>query len=640
MSNSVVSSLGRAVRWLWWLLDASRRTLLNLLFLLLLGVLLWALLRPGLPALQPKTALVLNLAGPVTEQRAGSARDAALKQLQGQDDGQMQLRDLLAVLDAAAKDPNISHALLVLDDFRGGGLPTLRELAAAIDRFKAAGKSVVAWGSDFDQRSYFVASHANEIWLHPMGHVLPEGFGRYRTYYKDAFDRFGLQANLLRVGKFKSAAEPYIANAPSPETLEAEGLLYGALWADWTGSVEKARKLPAGHIDKLLAALPGSLSAVGGDAAKLAQDSKLVDALKTRDEMRALMIQRGAANDGDKAEKTFRQVSFGEYLGRIKPKRDGNAVGVIVAEGEISDGQAPSGRIGGQSTAALVRQAREDNRIKAVVLRVDSPGGSAFGSELVRRELELTRAAGKPVVVSMGDVAASGGYWITTAADEVIADPATITGSIGVFALLPNAQGALDKLGLHTGGTTTSWLTGAVDPRRALDPRMAELIQASIEHIYRNFTTLAATARKTTPEKINEVAQGRVWTGQQALERGLVDRVGSYGDALASAAKRAKLEPVDGVYRVTYLDREPGRLERLLGMLGVSSSSVMARVLSEVVVAVAPGLLAADPVGQALLPGAPAAVLDGLRQDLGWMTEVADRRKPFAAVVHCLCTAP
>ena len=298
-------------------------------------------------------------------------------------------------------------------------------------------------------------------------------------------------------------------------------------------------------------------------------------------------------------------------------------MGVVVAQGEISDGRAPAGRIGGLSTAELIRKAREDDKIKALVLRVDSPGGSAFGSELVRRELELTRQAGKPVVVSMGDVAASGGYWISMAADEVIADEATITGSIGVVSLMPTAQGALDKLGVHTGGAGTTWLAGAYDPRRALDPRYAQLMQTAVDHVYLDFKTRVAAARKSTPEKIDAVAQGRVWSGKHALERGLVDRVGNLGDALQAAASRAKLAAGP---RVQYVEAEPGRLQRLLQGLGVTV-----------------GTLAASPVdlqGAMLALGLISPLAGGVLQDLGWLAEVAQRREPFAALTHCLCGAP
>ena len=350
----------------------------------------------------------------------------------------------------------------------------------------------------------------------------------------------------------------------------------------------------------------------------------LFRSLKTRDELRAMMIERGAKDD---ETKSFRQVSFDNYLARQKPKLTGDAVAVVVAEGTITDGNAPAGGVGGKSTSELIRKARDHDKVKAVVLRVNSPGGSAFGSELVRRELELTRAAGKPVVVSMGDVAASGGYWISMSSDEVIADAATVTGSIGVFAILPSVDKALDKVGVHADGATTTWLGNAGDPRRALDPRFGELIQASVGRIYTDFIGKAAAARKTTPEKIDEVAQGRVWTGTQARERGLIDRVGSFGDALKSAATKAKLAPD---FRVTYMEREPGKFERVLDMLGGGA-------LVNAVTQMVGEQVGAKMVNTGLPALAGGAVAGQIQQDLGWLMEVADRRKPFSAVTHCLC---
>ena len=602
----------------WRLLDASRRVLLNLIFLLLIVALVWALTNVGPKPLGDKTALVLALAGPIVEQRSGNLRDTALAQARGEVQERTQLRDVLSVLEAAAKDPKITQVVLVLDDFRGAGLSTLREVAAALQRFKVSGKPVIAWGSRYDQRQYYLAAQANEVLLHPMGMVMLEGYGRYRNYYRDAFDKLGVSANVIRVGKYKSFGEPYFANAPSKEALEADSLLYNGLWTTYTNGVEQARKLPAGSIALAIAELPQRFAAVGGDAAKLALSEKLVDGLKTRDELRTMMIERGAKDDDSKS---FRQVSFGDYLARQKTPATGDVVAVVVAEGDIVEGDAAAGSVGGRSTAELVRKAREDDKVKAVLLRVNSPGGSAFGSELIRRELELTRAAGKPVVVSMGDVAASGGYWISMAADEVIADAATITGSIGVFAMLPTGDKALDKIGVHTGGVTTTWLGGSGDPRRPLDPRFAELVQASINHTYADFTAKAAVARKTTPQKIDAVAQGRVWTGAQARERGLVDRLGSYGDALKSAATRAKLE--DG-YRVVYMERDPGKFARLLDMFGGAA----ARAVDDQIDA------------RLASAGVPPSVLNGVQRDLGWLAEVADRRKPFMAITHCLCGEP
>jgi protease-4 len=620
MSTSLLSTLGRVLRRFWWLLDGTRRALLNLLLLALLGALVWALLRSGAPALQPKTALVLDFAGPVVEQRTGSLRDGVLKQLRGSERDQTRLRDVLDVLDAATHDEQITHAVLMLDGFAGAGLPTLREIAGAVQRFKASGKPVYAWGSAYDQRQYFVAAHASEVWLHPMGHVYVEGYGRWRSYYKDLLDRVGVSVNVLRAGQFKNAAETYAANAPSAQTRESDAALFDTLWTSWTAAVEKVRKQPAGSVAQAIESLPASLAASGGDPARWALDRKWVDALKTRDEMRALLTQRGAS---DEDGKSFRQVAFNDYLARLKPRTGGDAVGVVVAQGEISDGRAPAGHIGGLSTAELIRKAREDDKIKALVLRVDSPGGSAFGSELVRRELELTRQAGKPVVVSMGDVAASGGYWISMAADEVIADEATITGSIGVVSIMPTAQGALDKLGVRAGGAGTTWLAGAYDPRRALDPRYAQLMQTAVDHVYLDFKTRVAAARKSTPEKIDSVAQGRVWSGRHALERGLVDRVGTLGDALQAAARRAKLA---AGHRVQYVEAEPGRLQRLMQGLRATVGTLAG--------------VTVDLQGAMVALGLIAPLADALAPDLGWLAEVAQRRQPFATLTHCLCGVP
>ncbi|MET0265262.1 MAG: signal peptide peptidase SppA, partial [Duganella sp.] len=440
MARSPFSYVRSFFGFLWRMLDVGRRTILNLLFLALLIALAIAIFAGGAKPLAPKTALVIDLKGQLVEQSSTDPRDALLSVSGvGGGDGvrQLQLRDVLKVLEAGAKDPDISSAVLLTDGMEGGGQASLREVAAAVERFKAAGKPVVAWGSNFDQRQYLVAAHANEVYLHPMGMVLIEGFGRYRNYYRDALDKLGVTVNVVRVGTYKSFAEPYIANGPSPAASEAEAYLYNALWASYTGSVEKARKLPAGQIVKSINELPERALEFNGDLAKLSLSSKLVDGLKTRDEIRTLMVQRGAP---DEEGKSFRQIGFEQYLARQSTPMTGDAIGVVVAQGDIRDGSAGPGSIGGDSTSKLIRTAREDSNIKAIVLRVDSPGGSAFASELIRRELELTRAAGKPVVVSMGNVAASGGYWVSMSSDEVIADPTTVTGSIGVFGILPTAE--------------------------------------------------------------------------------------------------------------------------------------------------------------------------------------------------------
>ncbi len=617
-----ISSLRRGIGGLWRGIDATRRFVLNLLFLVIVIVLLSVLFGGGLKPLAPKTALVLDLKGELVEEKAGSVRDSVVAGLSGNARRTIQLRDVLRALDTAAKDSNIDSVVLLLDEMDGGGLASLREFGAAVERVKAAGKRVVAWGGAYDQKRYMVASHASEVYLHPMGMVMIEGFGRHRNYYRDALDKVGVTVNLMKVGTYKSFAEPYIGNGPSPAAQEADAFLYNALWANYTAEVEKARKLPGGAIAKGIEELPQRMAAANGNAGKVALDWKLIDGLRTRDEVRAEMLKRGVYDD---AIKSFRQVSFQDYLDRNPPKLLGDAVAVIVAAGDITEGTGGPGMVGGISTANMIRAAREDKQVKALVLRINSPGGSAYGSELIRRELELTRSAGKPVVVSMGDVAASGGYWISMAADEVIADPNTVTGSIGVFAILPTADKVVDKLGIHTAGVTTTWLADAYNPLRPLDPRFGQVIQASINHIYDEFTTKAAIARRTTPEKIDAVGQGRVWTGAQARERGLVDRLGSYGDALQAAAKRAHLE---GDFRIAYAERPDSLFERLLERAGLTDAQALS-------VQVKLGLLP-----DLTLDALPAGAAAGVAKDLGWLSQVASRRQPFAAVTHCLCEAP
>ena len=599
---------------LWRLIGFFRTLTLNLLFLGVVAALVVAWFHGGRPRLEPNTTLVLDLAGPIVEQRTGAPARLTMLQVLAERERETQLRDVLSALDAAATDPKIGRVLLLLDDMSGAGLATLREIAAAIGRVRAGGKEVIAWGSSFDQRRYYLAAHADQVLLHPFGRVVLQGLGGYRNYYRDALDSIGVTVNVFKVGRYKSAAEPFSQNEPSEEARRDEAALLGDLWSQYTTAVEAARRLPAGSVARLIDELPQRFAAVGGDSAKLALAEKLVDGLATRDELRALMIGKGAA---DPEHKSFRQIGLARYLA-TRPEQKGDAVGVVVAAGEMLDGEQPQGLVGGRSTAELIRRAREDDSIKAVVLRVRSPGGSVFAAEQIRHELEVTRKAGKPVVVSFGDIAASGGYWVSMAADEVIADPATVTGSIGVFGLLPSADRAWEKLSLHTHGTTTTWLAGAFDPRRPLDPRAAKLRQTSVEHMYREFVGRTAAARSLPIEQVEELAQGRVWTGRQAQEHKLVDRLGAYREALQAAAQRGGLGEA---FRVAYIEREPRGIDRLLGMLFGEVSLPSLALL---------GLLPPDDVF-----GVEA--LRSIGSDMRWLRSAA--RNPLAAQLHCLCSA-
>lgn len=623
MAGGGGSLVGRAWSGFWRGVDAVRRVVINIIFLGVVGILIGAFWAgsSGRPKLQDDTALVVAIKGDIVEEYTGSAREAEVAEALGGEALETQLRDLIEGIDAAARDPKITRMLLLLEDMDHAGLAKLREVAAVLERFKAAGKPIVAWGPNLDQRHYYLAAHANEAYVHPFGAVVLTGFGGYRAYYHDALERLGVTVNVFRVGKFKSFVEPFVGNGPSKEAMEADEAWLNDAWDGFTAEVEAARHLPAGTLAALIAQTPARLAANGGDPARLALEEKLVDGLKTRDEIRALMTERGKP---DHVHKTFRQVSLDEYRARLTEVGDRTRqVGIVVAAGSISDGTEPQGSIGGRSTAELIRRARDDDAIKALVLRVDSPGGSAFGSELIRHELELTRKAGKPVVVSMSDVAASGGYWISTSADRVVADPGTITGSIGVFGLFPTAERGLEKIGVHTGGATTTWAAGAIDFRRPIDGRLASVMQSTVEHVYREFLTRVADAHQSTPDKVDLIAQGRVWTGRQAKERGLVDELGGLALAVNDAAKLAKLG--DG-YRLSYVEAEPRGWGRILA--GLPGALLHTSALQMLLQAVAP-------------EGARAAGqhVTSLEHDLDLLLAPATQGRTLA-YVHCLCSAP
>lgn len=561
------SLLRRLFAGIWRTLDFSRRLTVNLIFLLLLIIVFTAIFSGGHARIEPKTALVLNPEGAIVEQFSNDLMDRALADALGEDKPETQLRDLLQALDAAAKDSNIDRVLLVTHGITSMGPATTRELAAALKRFKDSKKKLYAFADWYDQRTYLLAAQADKIFLDPQGAVLIEGMGRYRIYYKDAFDKFGIDAHLFRVGEYKSAGEPFIRNDASEESKEADRYWMSDIWQRHLTDIAKARKLNADSLSTQIDNYAGLVTAAGGDLAKLAIEQKLVDGLMTREQIRELLIEEGiASEDGT----SFRQVDLDSYLAHLKliptfPSSE--QIAVVVAEGEILDGQRSPGAIGGDSTSALLKQVREDDDIKALVLRVDSPGGGVFPSELIRREVELIRESGKPVVVSMGDLAASGGYWISMNADEIIADPSTITGSIGIFGLFFNVPEAMGKLGLNTDGVGTTWLAGAFDPTRPLDPRVGEIIQQVLNKDYSDFVSKVAEARNQEESVIDSIARGRVWSGAQAKERGLVDRLGTLEDAIKSAAKRAKLDQ----YLTRYIEEEPNAFEALIANMAQTS---------------------------------------------------------------------
>src|SRR5688500_347132 len=546
--------IARFFQGLWDAMNFTRRLAFNLLFFGFV-LLLLAVIGAGDRAkpLLGRTTLVIAPEGALVEQYSCDAISRGLSQATGGEDcKEVQLRDLLRGLDAARTDKRIERVLLRTDRMRFSGYASLREVADAIARVRAAGKQVVAFGESFDQAQYLLAAQANEVYLDPMGGILLEGLGRYRQYYREGLqDKLGVDIHLFKVGEYKSAAEPFVLDAASPESKEADLFWMNDVWQRYLADVAEARKLTPQQLAAGIDTLPAGLAAVRGDLAQYALRQKLVDGLKTEEEVDRLLAERGVA-DPD-AEGGFRNIGLEGYLAHVDsglaaadPRPQ---VAVVVAEGEITGGEQPPGTIGGESTAHLLRAARDDEQVKSVVLRVDSPGGEVFASEQIRREVVALQQAGKPVVVSMGDLAASGGYWIAMDADRIYADPSTVTGSIGIFGLLPTIPRTLEKIGVHTDGVGTTRFAGAFDITRPLDPVVGEVIQSVIDKGYRDFTGKVAAARNRSVEQIDAVARGRVWSGAQAKERGLVDAFGGLDAAIVDAAQRAKLGKPDA-YRV------------------------------------------------------------------------------------------
>lgn len=567
MSDSKPGLIRRFFGGIWAAVNFTRRLVLNLIFLVLL-VLFLSVLFAKAPILQPRTALVVDPKGEIVEQYRSDPESRALSSMLGDEVKEIQLRDLLHVIDTAAKDTNIERIVLLPDEMTGAGLATLTEIGAALERFRATGKEVIALSNGMTQMQYFLAAHADQVMLHPDGAVLLQGFGSYRSYYKDLIDKLAINVHLFRVGEFKSAAEPYFLNGASPEAREADLYWLGGLWQTWLGEVGQRRKLDPKAIQNGIETLPDAIKAANGDLAKLALTSNLVDQLATRDQAREVLVAKG---ERDTERHTFRQIGWRAYLNSHPLESIGDmrpVVAIVVAEGDIVSGEQRAGMIGGDSTAELIRRAREDDNVKAVVLRVNSPGGEVFPSEQIRREIELTRTAGKPVVASMGDVAASGGYWISMNADEIFAQPGTITGSIGIYGMFVNMPDTLAKIGVHTDGVGTTSFAGAFDVRRPLDPAVGAVIQSVIDKGYRDFIGRVAAARGKQPDEIDKIARGRVWTGRQALERGLVDKLGGLDAAVAAAAERAKL---GNDWQRRYVEKPLNAFEQF--MLGFSTSA-------------------------------------------------------------------
>jgi protease-4 len=526
---------------LWRGLDGLRKVLHLIILLVIFGIII-GIMRGSVPIVPGKAALVIAPEGPLVEQLSGNPRQRAVDEAFGNLREQTLLWDLTESIHAAASDKRIQVLALDLDKLEDATQPSLAELAASIREFRATGKKVIAYGTELTQERYYLAAQADEIYLDPMGFVLVQGYDRYRMYLKEALDKLGVDINVFRVGAFKSAVETYTRTSMSPEDREESRVYLSALWSTYQEEVTRARKLAPDALAKYVDSFMQTVPAAHGDAAKVALAQNLVTGLKSSLDVEKRLTQLvGADDEGD----SFSQVSADDYLRVVHADKKLNLsrqkIGVIVAEGEILDGDQPPGTIGGETTARMIRDAREDKEIKAVVLRVDSPGGSVLASEEIYRELMALKAAGKPLVVSMGGYAASGGYYISAPADEIWANPATITGSIGIFAIIPTFDKTLGKVGVGVDGVGTTALSGQERLDRPLSEGAKSVIQAVTTHGYDEFLGRVASGRGKSVAEVNEIAQGRVWAGVDAKRVGLVDQLGLFNDAVKSAARRAKL---------------------------------------------------------------------------------------------------
>ena len=548
-------------------------------------------------------ALMLNPVGALVEQKL--TLDIQDLLLTGDLPKQVLVKDILDALALAEKDDRIEYLILDLDNMNSSYIPILQRIAKAIDDFKSSGKKVIAIGTQYTQSALFLAAHADEVLMDPEGAALIEGYGMYRTYYKTLLENFDVSINLFKVGEYKSAMEPYIRDNMSDEDKEARMEMLNNWWTAYTDDFESARQLPAGTINKQLQNISAELKAAGGSLAQLSLNNKLVDRLITNHELRTY-LKSLTGEDSETGE--FRAIGFNDYLTleRKPGKMTGKKIAVITAVGSIVDGRAKSGSIGSTSINELIRKAGTDEDVVAIVLRVDTGGGSKTASELIRQELLSVQSSGIPLVVSMGSLAASGGYWIAATADQIWASPTTLTGSIGIFGFIPTIEKTLARYGVYSDGVGTTELAGAASIERGLTPLYGEILQSTVEAGYRQFLETVATGRNMTIEEVDEIAQGRIWSGEKALELGLVDKLGDMEEAIAGAAELADVED----YSVWYVEAEATTQELLMQAL-----------MSEI--AATQSTKASDPL---------AMVYRKLERDLNFLSQLND---PHGAYVIC-----
>ncbi|MFW0984234.1 signal peptide peptidase SppA [Vibrio parahaemolyticus] len=542
--------IGLIFKGIWKSITFIRLALANLIFLLMIAVFYFAFTYTGegRPVIEKESALVMNLSGPIVEQRRYvNPMDSVAGSLLGNEiPKENVLFDIVDTIRYAKDDAKVSGLVLALRDLPETNLTKLRYIAKALNEFKASGKPVYAVGDFYNQSQYYLASYADKVYMAPDGGVLIKGYSAYSMYYKTLLEKLDVSTHVFRVGTYKSAIEPFIRDDMSDAAKESATRWVTQLWSAFVDDVTTNRNINAKVLNPTMEELLTEMKSVDGDLAQLAVKMGLVDELATRQDIRTLFAKEFGSDGKD----SYNAISYYDYLATIRPDYTlaNHDIAVVVASGAIMDGQQPRGTVGGDTVASLLRQARNDEKVKAVVLRVDSPGGSAFASEVIRNEVEALKKAGKPVVVSMSSLAASGGYWISMSADKIVAQPTTLTGSIGIFSVITTFEKGFSKLGINTDGVGTSPFSGD-GITTGLSEGASQAFQLGIEHGYKRFISLVGSNRDMTVEEVDKVAQGRVWTGQDALSFGLVDQMGDFDDAVELAAKLANVTDY-GIYWV------------------------------------------------------------------------------------------
>ncbi|CAH6804353.1 protease IV, a signal peptide peptidase [Vibrio chagasii] len=541
--KKIFKFIGMIFKGIWKLITFVRVALVNLIFLLSIAVIYFVYFHSDTapPTVPQQSALVLNLSGPIVEQsRYINPMDSVTGSLLGKDlPKENILFDIVETIRYAKDDDNVTGIVLALKELPETNLTKLRYIAKALNEFKASGKPIYAVGDFYNQSQYYLASYATKVYMSPDGGVLLKGYSAYSLYYKTLLEKLDVNTHVFRVGTYKSAIEPFIRDDMSDAAKESASRWLGQLWSAYVDDVSNNRQIDAKTLNPSMDTFLKELESVDGDIAKLAEKLGLVDELATRQQVR-LELADVFGSDG---QDSYNALGYYEYRATMLPdmSSESHDVAVIVASGAIMDGKQPRGTVGGDTTAALLRQARNDDKVKAVVLRVDSPGGSAFASEVIRNEIEAIKQAGKPVVVSMSSLAASGGYWISMGADKILAQPTTLTGSIGIFSVITTFEKGLNDIGVYTDGVGTSPFSG-LGITTGLTEGAKDAFQMGIEHGYRRFIGLVGENRGMDVDAVDKIAQGRVWTGQDAMQNGLVDEIGDFDDAIAAAASLAELE--------------------------------------------------------------------------------------------------